>query len=584
MLRIPSSQLRSIVSAVLILFSYSGNARSLDLSLQHTLTGKPLILDSLRYETSANETFSISRLSYLLSEFELQSLAGNWQAVPNSIQWIDARKHRTQILLNSIPEGDFKAIRFSIGLSEAVNHSDPNLYAAKHPLNPSFNNLHWNWQTGYIFLALEGIYRQSNGQVSGYVYHFANDPQRTTITLTLPKNISANATLDIDFDIAALLNVPAPISFSKDGASTHSREGDPIPHALKKNLPGAFQIKRIRASTPMRADTRPLPIDLPDTPTPYPFKLGNRLPIPSLPLDNPLIAERIELGRRLFHDPQLSIDNTIACASCHQEDHAFSDPARISAGVNGQFSRRHSMPLFNLAWKDSFFWDGRAHSLREQVLIPIEDPREMGESMDNVIDKLSADADYPTLFSNAFGSASITPQTIGLALENFLLSLTSYNSKFDQAMSGKAQLSPSEQRGFELFMTEFEPRSRQYGADCFHCHGGALFTDNRFHDNGLAQIAADRGLAEVTRNPLDANKFSTPSLRNIALTAPYMHDGRFQTLEEVVEHYSSAITSRATLDPNLAKHPTAGLQLSAQDKTALVDFLKTLSDPQYIQN
>jgi cytochrome c peroxidase len=151
-------------------------------------------------------------------------------------------------------------------------------------------------------------------------------------------------------------------------------------------------------------------------------------------------------------------------------------------------------------------------------------------------------------------------------------------------MSGKAQLSPSEQRGFELFMTEFEPRSRQYGADCFHCHGGALFTDNRFHDNGLAQIAADRGLTETTGNPLDANKFSTPSLRNIALTAPYMHDGRFQTLEEVVEHYSSAITSRATLDPNIAKHPTSGLQLSAQDKTALVDFLKTLSDPQYIHN
>ena len=573
-----------IVSIVALFFTANTRADSLGISFHHTFSGKPLILDSLRYETSGNEIFSISRFSYLLSEFELQGMSGNWQAVPNSIHWIDARKHRTQILLDSIPEGDFKAIRFNVGLSEAVNHSDPNLYTAKHPLNPSLNNLHWNWQTGYIFLALEGIYRQSNGQLSGYVYHFANDSQRTKITLTLPKNISVNAELDIDFDIAALLNVPSPISFSKDGASTHSREGDPIPHALKRNLPGAFQIKRIRAAVPMGTDTQPLPIDLPDTPTPYPFKLSNRLPIPSLPLDNPLITERIELGRRLFHDPQLSIDNTIACASCHQEDYAFSDPARISAGVNGQFSRRHSMPLFNLAWKDSFFWDGRAQSLREQVLIPIEDPREMGESMDHVIEKLSADADYPTLFSNAFGSASITPQTVGLALENFLLSLTSYDSKFDQAMSGKAQLSPSERRGFELFMTEFEPRSRQYGADCFHCHGGALFTDNRFHDNGLAQIAADRGLAEVTGNLLDANKFSTPSLRNIALTAPYMHDGRFQTLEEVVEHYSSAITLRATLDPNLAKHPTTGLQLTAQDKTALVDFLKTLSDPQYIQN
>ena len=573
-----------IVSLVALFFTANTRADSLGISFHHTFSGKPLNLDSLRYENSTDETFSVSRLSYLLGEFELQGIEGNWQAVPRSIQWIDARKHRTQILLDSMPEGDFKAIRFSLGLSEAVNHSDPNPYAAKHPLNPSFNNLHWNWQTGYIFLALEGNYRQSNGQLSGYVYHFANDPQRTTITLTLPKNISGNATIDIDFDIASLLNVPSPISFTKDGASTHSRVGDPIPQALKRNLPGAFQIKRIRAATPMEAETLPQPIDLPNTPTPYPFKLSNRLPIPSLPLDNPLIAERIELGRRLFHDPQLSVNSTIACVSCHQEDHAFSDPARFSAGVNGQFSRRHSMPLFNLAWKDSFFWDGRAQTLREQVLIPIEDPREMGESLDRVIDKLTADVDYPILFRDAFGSGSITAQTIGLALENFLLSLTSYNSKFDQAMSGKAQLSPSEQRGFELFMTEFEPRSRQYGADCFHCHGGALFTDNRFHDNGLAQIAVDRGLAEVTGNPVDANKFSTPSLRNIALTAPYMHDGRFQTLEEVVEHYSGAITSRATLDPNLAKHPAAGLQLSAQDKTALVDFLKTLSDPQYIQN
>jgi hypothetical protein len=126
-----------IVSTVALFFTANTRADSLGISFQHTLTGKPLILDSLRYETSANETFSISRLSYLLSEFELQGMSGNWQAVPNSIHWIDARKHRTKILLDSIPEGDFKAIRFKIGLSEAVNHSDPNLYAAKHPLNPS---------------------------------------------------------------------------------------------------------------------------------------------------------------------------------------------------------------------------------------------------------------------------------------------------------------------------------------------------------------------------------------------------------------------------------------------------------------
>jgi len=131
-------------------------------------------------------------------------------------------------------------------------------------------------------------------------------------------------------------------------------------------------------------------------------------------------------------------------------------------------------------------------------------------------------------------------------------------------------------------MTEFEPRSGQYGADCFHCHGGALFTDNRFHDNGLKPIN-DKGLAEITKRTFDENKFATPSLRNVTLTAPYMHDGRFQTLEEVVEHYSTGIHQRTTLDPNLSKHPQSGLQLSTEDKVALVAFLRTLTDPKFEQ-
>ena len=171
---------------------------------------------------------------------------------------------------------------------------------------------------------------------------------------------------------------------------------------------------------------------------------------------------------------------------------------------------------------------------------------------------------------------------LSLALESFLLSLTSYDSKFDQAMQGKAELSEAEQRGFELFMTEFEPRSGQFGADCFHCHGGALFTDNRFHDNGLESRNNDLGLAEVTQLRSDEHKFSTPSLRNVALTAPYMHDGRFESLEEVIDHYSSGIHPRETLDPNLAKHPSGGIPLNDGDKAALVAFLKTLTDPQYL--
>jgi cytochrome c peroxidase len=159
-----------------------------------------------------------------------------------------------------------------------------------------------------------------------------------------------------------------------------------------------------------------------------------------------------------------------------------------------------------------------------------------------------------------------------------MLTLTSYDAKFDRALRGKADFSDDEKRGFELFMTEYDPRTGQLGADCFHCHGGPLFSDHQFHNNGLEADAGDSGRQRVTGLHADIGKFSTPSLRNLARTAPYMHDGRFATLEEVVAHYSSGIHRTATLDPNLAKHPEGGLQLSPEDQRALVAFLKTLTE------
>jgi cytochrome c peroxidase len=236
---------------------------------------------------------------------------------------------------------------------------------------------------------------------------------------------------------------------------------------------------------------------------------------------------------------------------------------------------RNSMPLFNLAWKREFFWDGCAPSLREQVLMPIADHREMDESLENVSKKLTKSPCYARLFGAAFRSEGITAEKIALALEQFLLTLSARDAKFDQAISGKTKLTEQETRGFELFMTEYEPRTGQFGADCFHCHGGALFSDHQFHNNGLS--GDDRGRAKVTGSAADHGKFATPSLRNIALTAPYMHDGRFATLEEVVEHYSSGVQRSPTLDPNLAKHPANGLNLATADKAALVAFLKTLT-------
>ena len=212
--------------------------------------------------------------------------------------------------------------------------------------------------------------------------------------------------------------------------------------------------------------------------------------------------------------------------------------------------------------------------------MPIEDHTEMGHDLDHVVTALAESAEYSGGFEAAFGDPEITPERIGIAIEQFLLTLTSFDSKFDRAALGEATLTEQEQRGFELFMTEFDPRRGLRGADCFHCHGGAFFTDHRFHNNGL-EPTDDHGLEQFTGNETDRAKFSTPSLRNVAVTAPYMHDGRFSSLEEVVAHYVSGIHPSPTLDPNLAKHSGNGVALTEIDQSALVAFLKTLTDQRF---
>jgi cytochrome c peroxidase len=336
---------------------------------------------------------------------------------------------------------------------------------------------------------------------------------------------------------------------------------------------------------------------------PYRFTFASHFPIPPLPRDNPLTAEGVELGQRLFSDPILSINGRQSCASCHQPDAGFVDKDRAtSLGAEGQAGTRNAMPLFNLAWKPSFFWDGRAATLREQVLMPIQNPIEMHETLSNVVAKLRSWSsrpekplmspsaighrpsaiDYPALFARAFGTRDITADLVARALEQFLITLVSHDSKFDRAFQGRAQLSEEEKRGFELFMTEYDPRRGQFGADCFHCHSGPFFTNHRFANNGLDATPKDLGRFDVTQNERDRGRFAAPSLRNVALTAPYMHDGRFSTLEEVIEHYRSGVRRSTTLDPNLAKHPDGGVPLTDADKKALVAFLKTLTDEKFV--
>ncbi len=559
-------------------------AATLQLAVNHQAGADPLMLDSLRYRNRAEEEWSVARLSYLISGLSLQREDGSWFSSPDSVSWMNATTRRQTMSVTGIPAGKYQSLRFYIGIDPKDNASDPSKRAPDHPLNPNLNGLHWSWQGGYIFMALEGLHRSGNGQPEGFSYHLARDPFRTEITLKLPLDLRDEAVIPVIFDVAAVIDGVKNISFAKDGVTTHSRDGDPLALALKQNLARAFSISPnvLEAIAKTSAPPKAAPLFMPKKFTPFKFTMGATFPMPALPNDNPLIEERVDLGRQLFHETALSRDGTISCASCHLATAALSDPRRFSIGVAGGTGDRNAMPIFNLAWKREFFWDGRAPSLRAQALMPIQDHREMDESLDGVVKKLSLKKAYSAAFERAFGSPEITSEKIGLALENFMLTLTSHDSRFDRAQRGLETLSAEEQHGFELFMTEREPRMGSLGGDCFHCHGGALFTDHQFRNNGLEITEADPGRSKVTKAGIDRGAFATPSLRNVALTAPYMHDGRFTTLEQVLDHYSVGVHRTDTLDPNLAKHPNGGLHLTMDDKRSIIAFLKTLTDARFV--
>lgn len=330
-------------------------------------------------------------------------------------------------------------------------------------------------------------------------------------------------------------------------------------------------------------DSPAVPVTLDETP--FILEYGN-LPPPNLPADNPLTMQGVQLGRMLFYEKMLSKDGTQSCASCHNQTDGFSDSDRFSIGVEMLPGTRQAMSVFNLGWhSNEFFWDGRALSLREQSLEPIQDPLEMNETLDNVITKLNTSQPYKDQFIRAFGSEEITASKMALAMEQFMLSIVSYNSKYDKYLAGEVQLSESEERGRILYSTEYNPFfPNESGADCAHCHGGANFENDQYMNNGLDTDASisDPGRQSVTNNPGDRGKFKVPSLRNIAVTAPYMHDGRFQTLEEVIDHYNEGIRESSTTDPTVLNTKDTGLFLTDQDKEDLINFLKTLTDESFL--
>ena len=317
--------------------------------------------------------------------------------------------------------------------------------------------------------------------------------------------------------------------------------------------------------------------------TPYFLEISSSLPPIDVPIENPLTEEGVNLGRKLFHEPLLSADGTQSCASCHIQSTGFSDPNQFSSGIDGVSGNRNAMAIINLMWSPSFNWDGSSTKLEDQAFEPVINPIEMHDTWLNVSEKLNAHAEYPDLFKSAFNIDEIDSNYVVKAIAQFERTLISGNSKWDKWYRGEVSLTEQELRGWDLFNVDRTDFSA--GADCFHCHTAPHFTDFLFHNNGLDsdEIFSDLGLYETTGSDIDKAKFKTPTLRNIEVTGPYMHDGRFSTLEEVIEHYNSGGHASSTVSP-LMKNIGDGLLLTPEDKQALLAFLRTLTDEEFLNN
>lgn len=328
--------------------------------------------------------------------------------------------------------------------------------------------------------------------------------------------------------------------------------------------------------------------DIPYNPQSFSITKPDGFPTMFIPIDNPMTVEGIELGRHLFYDPILSADSTMSCSSCHLPALSFTDGGATSIGIDGISGVRSSMSLLNIGYVEKgVFWDGRSNTLEEQALIPIEDPIELHDTWENVEAKLKDHPSYPEMFREAFGiedRSEITKELAAKALAQFERTLIGANSKYDKVIfQGQAAFTDSEDRGMRMFT---DAQGGLPDAECAHCHALHLGTTDDFFNNGLDSVGSltefiDLGLGGVTQDTFENGKFRAPTLRNIALTAPYMHDGRFETLEEVIDFYNESPnhTNATNVDVNIRP-----LELTDQQKEDLINFLHTLTDTVFTTN
>lgn len=320
--------------------------------------------------------------------------------------------------------------------------------------------------------------------------------------------------------------------------------------------------------------------------TPYQFPYLHLFPPMPVAESNPVTNEGVKLGRHLFYDPILSKDSTIACASCHRQEAAFSgSPDIFNKGLGGVLQKRNTLPLFNLAWYPALFWDGRVISIEEQVFQPVQAHDEMGLDWNTAVKRILNSPFYSSGFSSAFPGRKIDSTLIANVIAQFERTLLSYRSKYDMVLANKTTFTKEEAEGFEI-MNEMTM------GDCLHCHttdADPLGTTLGFSNNGLDSASkedsySDKGRGGFTLKKEDNGKFKIPSLRNLSFTAPYMHDGRFKTLEEVLDFYSEHVQTGINTDSKMGFSHIGGVHLSKEQKRKVILFLRTLDDTSFVKD
>ena len=345
------------------------------------------------------------------------------------------------------------------------------------------------------------------------------------------------------------------------------------------------------------------PLPEPYHPTPYEFVIPKGFPTKlNIPQDNPMTVEGVELGRYLFYDGRLSgrtdPDSLMSCATCHVQQNAFEAgidnpqfPGGIVHGIYGDTTHHVMLPMINLVWNfEGYGWNGfiypdnpdrHLRNIEDMVRVAVMAKNEIAGDTSRIKALFQSLEGYPELFEKAFGSHTVTFKNIEKAIAQFVRTLVSADSKFDQYLRGEYQLTPSELNGYVLFTTE-------EGADCFHCHGGAgnpLFTTHQFYNNGKDSVFTDpMDRFAITGDPMDHGAYKAPTLRNVELTAPYMHDGRFKTLEEVIDFYSEGLINTPYVNPLMHHVAEGGVRLTPKEKEDLLNFIKTLKDEKFLTN